>query len=118
MSSVTRTRCVDAARVVPAARRGDRRAQVALARLGAAARRGVPRAVQAFHRVREYIERHPVVPVRLTLARGTIRCAFVGARVRPVQRATRRTRRVARAARIGVTGADDGPAPTHAAGAR
>jgi hypothetical protein len=118
MSHVSRPDRVDAARIVPAARRGDRKAQVELARLSAAARQGIPQAVKAFHRVREYIERHPVVPVRLTLARGAIRCAFVAARVRPARRSARRVRRVSRATRIRATAADDGPAPSHCAGAR
>lgn len=100
--------------IIHAARRGDRRAQRLLHRVGAAARRGDPRAVALCGRLTRYIARHPVVPIRPTMRRGVIHVSMVTRR--PAQRAraprlaARRVTAAARATSPPSDGDGDGPA--------
>lgn len=98
--------------LVQGARRGDPDAQATLARIGAAARRGSLDAIKAFDHIKRYVERHPVVPVGVTLAHGTMHVTLKQVTSHRAGRAPRRARRVRRAARTARACPGDGePSP-------
>jgi hypothetical protein len=86
-----------AAELVRSARRGEPGAQAILAGVADEAKQGSSLAIEKFEFIKRYIERRAIVPVRVTLGRGTIRLSMMAP---PMRVASRRPRRAPRARRV------------------
>ena len=107
--------------VVQAGRRGDPRALDLLVCLGEARRAGDRSVTSVMELFDAYVNKHPLVPVRVRWHDGTYRVALAPGHVtmllaaahpgRRAGRTPRRARRVRRSVRIARAGPEDGPAP-------